>query len=91
MDAPERGGLPMKKIAFALALVGVLTFVAAPGASAVANPTHASCFALFTSYFKYFGFKGQVGPMMSGFAHEDGAMGQWMISPRATLKGNCDD
>jgi hypothetical protein len=33
------------------------------------------------------GLEGQVGPMMSGSAHEDGAMGQWMISPRARLKG----
>jgi hypothetical protein len=80
----------MKRIVLMLALVGALTIIAAPPASAVANPTHASCFALFTSYFKYFGFKGQVGPSMSGFAHEDGVLGQWMISPRAGMKGDCD-
>ena len=80
----------MKRIALVLALVGSLTIVSAPSALAVSNEQHSSCIALLTSYFKYFGMKGQVGPFMSGFAHEDGALGQWMISPRASQTGVCD-
>ena len=80
----------MKKVIVLLALVGLLTVASAPAASAVSNPEHSSCIALLTSYFKYFGMKGQTGHFMSGFAHEDGALGQWMISPRASQKGICD-
>ena len=80
----------MRKIIVLLGLVGSLTLASAPAASAVSNPEHSSCISMLTSYFKYFGMKGQVGPFMSGFAHQDGALGQWMISPRASAKGVCD-
>ena len=79
-----------RRIAMLLAGVIASLGLTVPPATAASDPTHSSCVAQLTSYFKFFGMTGQVGPLFSSVAQEDPPLGQTTIRDRARVKGACD-